>query len=293
LITPTLRAIIADDEPLARTKLRVLLGAEPGIQVVAECRDGKQTSSAVSAHQPDLLFLDIQMPDSDGFQVVADLAVSCKPAVVFTTAYDQYAIRAFEAHALDYLLKPFTGKRLHDTIQRARTELLRIHDERLVRQFFGRLATGKAKDSDRRLVVKSAGKVVFLDPDEVDWIEAAANYVKLYVGKESYATREGIGRISESLDPERFVRVHRSIIINVSKLKELQPCDSGEYIAVLKNGKQLSCSRSYRDQLHHLIEKSVLSFPASRGDRGEVDSRASQATSLACSTEESQPFPAI
>ena len=260
MIIPTMRTIIADDEHLARKKLRILLNMESGIQVTAECQDGKQTIAAVMALKPDLLFLDIRMPDLDGFQVLDSLPSNELPAVVFTTAFDQYAIRAFEAHALDYLLKPFTGKRLHQAVERARTEILRSHDQHLTGRILDLLAEakGRPRQVDRRLVVKAGGRVVFLDQDEIDWIEAAANYVKINVGKDSYLLREGIGRISEALDPERFVRVHRSIIINASKLKELLPCDSSEYIAVLRNGKQLSCSRSYRTQLQRLINKNLL-----------------------------------
>lgn len=263
MVPPAIRTIVADDEPLARKKLRILLDAELGIEVVAECADGQQTVSAVQEHNPDLLLLDIRMPDADGFQVLSRIPRDQMPIVVFTTAYDQYAIRAFEAHALDYVLKPFDEERLHHAIERVRGEILKNIGRNGAGQNggdhrFNRIAETLTPQSvDRRLVIKTGGRVVFLDLDEVDWIEAAANYVKVNVGKDSYLLREAIGRISEKLDPGRFVRIHRSTIVNIGKIKELQPCDSGEYIAVLKNGKGLSCSRTYRNQLQQLIDKAI------------------------------------
>ena len=261
MIIPVIRTIIADDEHLARKKLRVLLDSEPGMQVVAECQDGQQAVSAIKTHRPDLLLIDIRMPDIDGFQVLKQIAPDEMPVVVFTTAYDQFAIRAFEAHALDYLLKPFDRERLHHAVERARAELLKVHDRDLTGRILDLLAKNmepkiESKQIDDRMVIRAGGKVVFLDVKEIDWIEAAANYVKLNVGKDSYLLREGIGSISERLDPDRFVRIHRSVIVNVRKIKELQPCESGEYIAVLRNGKELSCSRGYRTQLQRLIGRS-------------------------------------
>jgi len=255
MIVPTIRTIIADDEGLARTKLRVLLNSESGVNVVAECRDGKQTVAAVQSHKPDLLLLDVQMPDVDGFEVLKQIPVDEMPIVIFTTAFDHYAIRAFEAHALDYLLKPFNQERLHHALERVKTELLKSHEQTLRTRILDLLGEVKPDSPQlRRLVIRTAGRVVFLDLNEVDWIEAAANYVKLHVGKDSYLLREGIGHISSRLDPDRFVRIHRSSIVNVSRIRELQPCDSGEYIAVLRDGKELSCSRGCRPQLLRLIE---------------------------------------
>jgi two-component system LytT family response regulator len=255
MIVPTIRTVIADDEGLARTKLRLLLSSETGVSVVAECRDAKQTIAAVQTHKPDLLLLDIQMPDADGFEVLKRIPDDQMPVVIFTTAYDQYAIRAFEAHALDYLLKPFNQERLHSALERVKTELLKTHEHGLRARLLDLLGETKPESRQlRRLVIRTAGRVVFLDLDEVDWIEAAANYVKLHVGRDSYLLREGIGHIATRLDPEHFVRIHRSSIVNVDRIRELQPCDSGEYIAVLRDGKELSCSRGCRPQLLRLIE---------------------------------------
>ena len=255
MITPTLRTIIADDESLARKKLRLLLSSEGGVHVTAECQDGEETVAAVQTQKPDLLFLDIQMPNLDGFQVLDRIAPDQIPIVIFTTAFDRYAIRAFEAHALDYLLKPFNQERLHRAVERAKSEFLKSHEEGVKARIMDLLSSTK-KESNRlqRLVFKTAGRVVFLDLNEIDWIEAAANYVKIHTGRDSYLLREGIGHMSAKLDSERFVRIHRSLIVNVSRIRELQPCDNGEYIAVLKNGKELSCSRGCRFELQRLID---------------------------------------
>ncbi|HZR55548.1 MAG TPA: LytTR family DNA-binding domain-containing protein [Terriglobales bacterium] len=250
-----MHTIIADDEPLARGKLRMLLEAEPGIRVIAECENGNQAITALKAYKPDLVILDVQMPEADGFQVLETLSAGDMPIIIFTTAYDQYAIRAFEQHALDYLLKPFDQERLHAAIERARVEMLNRHDRELTSRILDMLSSIKAtQPTERRFVIKSGGRVIFLNMDEIDWVEAAANYVKLNAEGRSYLLRDTISRVSERLDPQQFVRIHRSILVNVRKIKELQPCNSGEYMVILRNGKELSCSRSYRAGLHELIE---------------------------------------
>lgn len=256
-----LRTVVADDERLAREKLLVLLKSEPQVQVVAECSDGKQTVSAVRHFAPDLLLLDIQMPELDGFGVLDKIAPERMPAVIFTSAYDQYAIRAFEANALDYLLKPFDQERLHHAVTRARSELSKSRDSEITHRILTLLSqvrsmTPSASERDNRLVIKVNGRVMFLDLDSIDWVEAAANYVRLNVGKESYLLRETIGSISQRLDANHFVRIHRSAIANVRKIKELIPVNSGEYVVVLKNGKELSCSRGYRAGLQRIVEES-------------------------------------
>jgi two-component system LytT family response regulator len=254
------RTIIADDEQLARQKLRILLDSEPEVEVVAECQGGGQTLIAVRHHRPDLLLLDIQMPDLDGFQVLSEIPPAEMPVVVFTSAYDQYAIRAFEAHALDYLLKPFDQGRLHHAIERVRFELRRSNDREITHRILHLLSQVRSEkqtppDFDGRLVIKTKGRIVFLNVDEIDWVEAAANYVRLNAGSESYLFRETISRTSERLNPNHFIRIHRSMIVNVRRIKELIPVNSGEYIVVLKSGKELSCSRGYRANVQHMIEK--------------------------------------
>ena len=255
------RTVIADDERLARQKLLLLLESEPMVKVVAECQDGRQTLSAIRSLRPDMLLLDIQMPDLDGFQVLSEISPDEMPVVIFTSAYDQYAIRAFEANALDYLLKPFDQERLHHAMERARAELRKDRDREITHRILSLLSqvrsiTPPAPELDSRLVIKANGRVVFLDLDSIEWVEAAANYVRLNVGKESYLFRETISRISERLDANHFVRIHRSTIVNVRKIKELIPVNSGEYVVVLKSGRELSCSRGYRSALQGIVEKS-------------------------------------
>ncbi|MGA2539714.1 MAG: LytTR family DNA-binding domain-containing protein, partial [Terracidiphilus sp.] len=229
----------------------ILLNSEPQIQVVAECQDGKQTLSTIRNFRPDLLLLDIQMPELDGFEVLERIPPEEMPVVIFTSAYDQYAIRAFEANALDYLLKPFDQERLHQAVEKARSELRKSRDSEMTHRILSLLSqvrpgTVPASPRDNRLVIKVNGRVVFLDLDSIDWVEAAANYVRLNVGKESYLLRETIGGLCERLDATQFVRIHRSMIVNLRKIKELIPVNSGEYVVVLKNGKELSCSRGFR-----------------------------------------------
>src|ERR1700680_3681442 len=255
-----MRAIIADDERLAREKLRILLASEPNIKLVAECHDGQQALSAIRTYRADLLLLDIQMPGMDGFQVLNELSPEEMPVVIFTSAYDQYAIRAFEAHALDYLLKPFDQERLHRSIERVRSEVHKSQDRAITHRILDLLSRVEserllASEQEKRLVIKARGRVVFLDLDEIDWVEAAANYVRLNVGKEAYLLRETISRIAERLNPNLFIRIHRSPIVNVRKIKELIPVNSGEYIVILKTGKELSCSRGYRAGLQSVIDK--------------------------------------
>lgn len=250
-----MRIVIADDETLAREKLRLMLDAEPDVQVLAECQDGTEALQALTTYKPDLLMMDIQMPNLDGFEVLSKSPTADMPMVIFTTAYDRHAVRAFEAHALDYLLKPFDQERLHDAVDRARAELLKADDREATRRILSYLSETAGKQrSDRRLVIKSGGRVLFLNFDEIDWLEAAANYVKINVGKQSYLLRKGIGEIADRLDPGQFVRIHRSTIVNIERIKELQPVNSGEYIVVLKDGKELSCSRGYRAGLQQLID---------------------------------------
>ena len=254
------RTVIADDERLALQKLLILLDSEPLVKVVAECHDGRQTVSAIRSLRPDLLLLDIQMPDLDGFQVLSEIPAEEMPVVIFTSAYDQYAIRAFEANALDYLLKPFDQERLHHALERARSALRNARDREITSRILNLLSQVRSvalptPERDSRLVIKANGRVVFLDLDSIEWVEAAANYVRLNVGKESYLFRETMSRISERLDSNHFVRIHRSTMVNVRKIKELIPVNSGEYVVVLKSGRELSCSRGYRAALQGIVEK--------------------------------------
>jgi two-component system LytT family response regulator len=255
-----IRTIIADDERLARKKLRILLDSEPQVEVVAECSNGKQAVAAIRSLRPDILLLDIQMPDLNGFEVLRELSSEEMPQVIFTSAYDQYAIRAFETHALDYLLKPFDQDRLHAAIERASVEIRKSKDQEFTNRVLELLSSVKSEkrvtpEFEERLAIRTNGRVVFLNIDEIHWVEAAANYVRLNTGKDSYLFRETISRISERLNPTDFVRIHRSMIVNIRRIKELIPVNSGEYVVVLNSGKELSCSRGYRANLQHLIAK--------------------------------------
>lgn len=259
LAAPLLRTVIVEDEGTAREKLRILLERDDDVRVVAECENGADAVDILRQARPDLLLLDIQLPDMDGFTVLKSIPTTQLPLVIFTTAYDHYAIKAFEAHALDYLLKPFDHERLSDAVRRARlavkTQTDRVLTERLLDILQGKNANGA---QDRRLMVRAGGKVVFLAYDEIEWIEAAANYVRLHAGRESYTLRGSIGSMAEKLPRDQFVRIHRSTVVNARIIKELQPCNSGEFIVVLRNGKELSCSRGYRAGLKHLMESTPL-----------------------------------
>jgi two-component system LytT family response regulator len=249
-----IRTVLADDEPLARSKLRLLLQTEPDVRIVSECGNGMETIEAVRSYRPDLLLLDVEMPEIGGFDVLKALEEDETPFVIFTTAYNDYAVQAFEAEALDYLLKPFAEERLREAIGRARQQLALhkgIMSPQRLREFLAHAPTRSG--FVERLVIRSSGRVVFLNVEEIDWIEAAANYIRVHAGKEAYLMRESIGRMAEKLDTSRFARVHRSVVVNVSKIRELQACNSGEFILTLRNGKQLPCSRGYRAALEPFI----------------------------------------
>jgi two-component system LytT family response regulator len=251
----TIRAVIVDDEPLARERIRSLVGQEPDVEVVGEAGDGRAAVELIRREKPDLVFLDVQMPGLDGFGVLQALEGAVPPAVVFVTAYDQYALQAFDVHALDYLLKPFNSRRFKKAMQRARTELARdsapeVH-ERLLSLLEGLRADRRAPE---RIVLKSAGRVSFLKVDEVDWVEAEGNYVRLHVGPTSHLLRETMKNIEGRLDPDRFIRIHRSTIVNTDRIKELHPLFHGEYAVILRDGTRLTASRGPDNKLRRLLE---------------------------------------
>lgn len=253
IIAAKMRVVIADDEPLSREKLRLLLDREANVQVVAECTGVEDTLEALRAHRPDLLLLDIEMEGGNGFDILRSVPGSDLPIVIFTTAYDSYALQAFEARALDYLLKPFDHERLHRALDRARAEVMKSAKGALNENLASLMSAAKRPHAENRLIIKSGGRVVFIQLDEIDWVEAAANYVRLHVaGKNAYLFRESIGRMADKLDNSQFIRIHRSFIVNVSKIKELQPCNNGEFMVSLRNGKELPCSRFYRHALEGL-----------------------------------------
>jgi two-component system, LytTR family, response regulator len=238
------RIVIADDEPLARKTIRLLARRDPDVEIVAECRNGEEAVDAVREHKPDLLFLDIQMPRLDGFDVLEILGDEA-PAIVFVTAYDQYAIRAFEVHAIDYLLKPFTDERFEKALARAKDLVLRNDAEREKQT---RL-TASHRAFTQRFMVRSAGRIVFLKAGEIDWIEAADYYARLHAGASAYLLRESMNDLEARLDPNAFVRIHRSAIVNLDRVREMRPLFRGELTVVLHDGTQLRMSRGRREDL--------------------------------------------
>jgi two-component system LytT family response regulator len=246
----TIRTLVVDDEPLARQRLRTLLGPDPDLELIGECGDGRQAVTAVQQLKPDLMFLDVEMPALDGFEVLHALAGVALPVVVFVTAHDRYALRAFEAHALDYLLKPFDKERFAQALMRAKNQVRLGQAAGIEDRLRSLLQTvEERRPLPERLVVKSAGRVSFVRVAEVDWIEAAGNYVRLHLGKEEHLLRESLGGLEARLDPRRFVRIHRSTIVNIDRIRELRPTFHGDYQVVLKDGAELTLSRSCRDKL--------------------------------------------
>ena len=249
-----IKVMIVDDEPPARNKIRELLKTETDVDIIAECSNGREAVEAVASKPPDLLFLDIQMPELDGFGVIEALGPENLPAVVFVTAFDQYAVQAFEVHAIDYLLKPFDRQRFQTALTRAREHLRSNQPEKINQQINSLLRQLKpSHPQNERFVVKSGGRVFFLKNDEIDWIEAAGNYVRLHVGNETHLLRETMNAIQKKLDAGRFIRIHRSTFVNIEKIKELQPWFHGEYVVILRDGTQLTMSRSYRSNLPELL----------------------------------------
>ena len=241
-----IRTLIVDDELPARQRLTDLLEKEPDIEISGAARDGPDAVEQILRLRPDLLFLDIQMPGRDGFSVLEDVGPQAMPVTIFVTAYDRYAIRAFEAHALDYLLKPFADERFEAALARARDHIgaRRGHDlgERLA-QLLG------DRESMDRLVIKSSGRVTFLEVREIDWIEAAGVYVNLHVAGKTYLYRSTLGSLHKRLDARKFVRVHRSIVVNANRIRELEVKSHGDHTVMLKDGTELTLSRKYRAEL--------------------------------------------
>ncbi|MGH9374471.1 MAG: LytR/AlgR family response regulator transcription factor [Vicinamibacterales bacterium] len=253
-----IKVLVADDEPLARERLTTLLSSEPDVDVVAQARDGEEAVTAVHDHSPDLVFLDVQMPQMNGFDVIEAVGTDKMPLVIFVTAYDQHALKAFQVRALDYLLKPFDRERFTDALQRARKQIERDETGDLGRRLLA-LVKDLRRDQPRsdRLVVKSGGRLFFLRTDEIDWVEAAGNYVRLHVGTASHLLRETMNAIEGRLDPEKFFRIHRSRIVNMERIQELQPWLNGEYAVLLRTGTRLTLSRGYREKLQERLGRGL------------------------------------
>lgn len=243
-----IKALIVDDEPLARERVRSLLAREPGIEIVGECANGDDALAAIKKHAPQLLFLDVQMPEMDGFELLRRLDSDALPVVVFVTAYDQHAVKAFEIHALDYLLKPFKQSRFKEAVQRAREQIEQQQTDAASRRLLQLLGDQKAVTAHlNRLVVKEKDHVAIVKAEQIEWIESAGNYALLHVGKQTHLLRETLTALEAQLDPKRFLRVNRSALVNLDQVKELQPLFKGEYVVVLHNGKQLPLTRGIRE----------------------------------------------
>jgi two-component system, LytTR family, response regulator len=252
----TIRTLIADDEPLARERLRALLARHGDVEIIGECANGADAIAAITELRPDLVLLDVEMPQVDGFAVLESLDPDVLPAVVFVSAHDQYAVRAFEAHALDYILKPFDEGRVDRALHRVRGQLTRApgsgrHIDPRLLSLLEELRDRRRSD---RLVVKTGGRVVFLRTEDIDWVEASGNYVRLHVGGDAHLLRESMKNMERRLDASTFVRIHRSAIVNVDRIRELEPWFHGEYIVILRDGTRLTSSRIFSDRLNALID---------------------------------------
>lgn len=251
-----IRVMIVDDEPIACRRVQRLLKTEPDVEIVKTAANGRDAVEGIQKLSPDLVFLDIQMPGMDGFEVLKSLDAEHLPHIVFVTAYDRYAIRAFEVHALDYLLKPFDQERFKESLLRAKDEIMKDRGKLLNRGLLSLLEEIKpASKYLERLVVKTSGRVFFLKTDEIDWIEAQGKYVNIHVRKEAHLVREGMNSLEASLNPRKFVRIHKSSIVNIDQIAQLQPWFHGDYRVILRDGTTLTLSRRFRQNLDQLLGK--------------------------------------
>ncbi len=258
-----IRTLIVDDEPEARLGLRSLLEQDEQIRLVGECSNGDEAVQAIRMKLPDLVLLDVQMPGLNGFDVLRELKSDHMPFVIFVTAYDQYSLKAFDVHAVDYLLKPFTNRRFREAIDQAKFQIRSQKDLSHIAERMNALLARFESNPPRvpvfeqeyltRIAVKEGEKITFLNVDSIDWVEAADNYICLHVGRKSYLLRSKIGDIEKQLDPRQFLRIHRSRIVNVERIQEMQPQGSGDCVLILKDGTEITSSRTYREQRRRLL----------------------------------------
>ena len=251
-------ALIVDDEPLARDTVRLLLEARDDVEIVGEAEDGRKAVEEIVSKEPDLVFLDIQMPEMDGFGVIESVGTGKMPVVIFATAFDQYAIKAFEAQALDYILKPFDDERFNLAVDRAISKIQKDSEDNLQEKLGALLeAVDKSRDADfvERIMIKEKDLVVFVKTEDIDWVESAGDYVVIRAGGKKHLLRESMTNMEKKLDPEKFARIHRSTILNLDRIKELRPYFHGDYIVYLKDGNELKLSRRYWKKLESVLER--------------------------------------
>ncbi|MEW6210129.1 MAG: LytTR family DNA-binding domain-containing protein [Acidobacteriota bacterium] len=247
-----IRAMIVDDEPIARSNIRALLSLDPDIEIIDESGSPSKAVKLIHSNPPDLLFLDIQMPEMSGFDVLRKIDINSVPAIIFVTAFDQYALRAFEVHALDYLLKPFDDDRFHQALSRAKSQIEQREAARLKKKLLALLDVEEPPRYEEKFLIRSASRVFFVRADEIDWIEAADYYVRLHVGDRAHMLRETMAELEARLDPEKFARIHRSAIVNLARVREAQ-MRGGECLLILNDGTQLKLSRSRREQIEKIL----------------------------------------
>ena len=253
-----IRVLVADDEPLARRGVLMQLAGEPDVDVVGECADGLEAVEKIQSLAPDLVFLDVQMPEMDGFGVIEAVGAERMPLVIFATAYDEYALQAFNVCALDYVTKPIDRERFADALKRARGRLTTpVPSGADARAQLQPLVDHLGRQSQRsaRLAIKTEGRLLFLRTAEIDWVEAVDNYAKLHAGKETYTVRDTLSRLEQRLPAGRFLRVHRSTIVNVDRVREIQPWFQGDWVLILQDGTRLTTGRSYRQRLQAFIDE--------------------------------------
>jgi two-component system LytT family response regulator len=253
----SIRTVIVDDEPWARSRVSSLLNSDGGFEIVAQCANGEEAIAAISTHAPALVFLDIQLPDTDGFTVIESISRETMPVVIFATAFDQYALRAFDAHALDYLLKPFDEDRFRIALERAREKLRDpAVQNAAIRRMLQLLPEGR-RYLDRVAVSAGGGRIHIVKTHEIDWLQASGNYVTLHVGRSTYVLRDTLNDMERKLDPRQFIRVHRSSMVNVDRVRALGPWSGGEQCLVLQDGTELTIGRMFRDRIRAFLDNSV------------------------------------
>ena len=249
-----IRVLIVDDEPLGRERVRALLSGNDQIEIAGECNNGSEAVKCISAEDIDLVFLDVQMPEMNGFDVINAVGPQAMPHVIFITAYDQHALAAFEVHALDYLLKPFEVDRFNEALRHALAHIQkkqRSHDQKQISDLLQHIH--QPKKWLERIVIKTRSQLYFVQTAEIDWIEAAGNYLTIHAAGKQHLLRQTLTTLASQLNPDQFIRIHRSTIVNVDRIQSMYPMASGEYEVLLGNGKKLTLSRSYRQVLDRFM----------------------------------------